>query len=116
MNDFDLNNRKFRGVENYDDGDLTGDVVFNYHQDGEFLWGEFAGGRIARGSMVARMRDDGTIDMLWQYVNIDGNLVGGICLSKPELLPDGRYRVHESWSITVGGDGMGNSVIEEIRE
>ncbi|MCB2230462.1 n-acetylglutamate synthase [bacterium] len=116
MSKFDFNRRRFRGIENYDDGDLTGEVLFTYHQDGKFVWGEFSGGRVARGNLVARMREDGVIDMLWQYVNIDANLVGGICLSKPEVLPDGRYRVHESWSITVGGDGMGTSVIEEVNE
>ncbi len=116
MSDFNFDNRLFRGVENYDDGDLTGEVLFEYHQRDNVVWGEFHGGRIACGNLVAHMRDDGTLDMLWQYVNIDAHLVGGICISRPEVLADGRYRVRESWSITVGGDAMGTSAIEEVRE
>lgn len=116
MSGFNFNNRRFRGVENYDDGDLTGEVLFLCHQRKNVVWGEFHGGRIACGNLVAHMRDDGTLDMLWQYVNIDAHLVGGICISRPEVLSDGRYRVSESWSITVGGEGMGRSVIEEVKE
>ena len=116
MTTTNFDNRSFRGTVNYDDGDLTRDVVFRYHQRDRYVWGEFDGGRVVRGNLVGRVRDDGTLDLLWQYVNSDGRLIGGICVSRPEELDDGRYRVKESWTITIGGDGMGSSEIEEVRE
>jgi len=113
----DLDGREFLGVVNYDDGDANRDTRFHYHQDGRRVWGTYQGGNVQFGSVVAIVNDAGHLDLLWQYVNRDGRLCCGTCLSVPELLPDGRYRLHETWSITAGqGQGdSGTSVIEEIK-
>ena len=118
MTEFNYDNRKFVGIENYDDGDLTGDVVFKYQQSGSEVRGTFAGGRVQQGKLVAEVLTDGRLDMIWQYLNIDGQFVSGTCISTPEILPDGRYRLHEEWTITGGpNQGLaGKSVIEEIRD
>ena len=42
-------------------------------------------------------------------------LKNGFCKSIPELLPDGRIRLHETWEWTYGGDGTGESIVEEIK-
>jgi hypothetical protein len=112
----DLDNRLFRGVVNYDDGDLTPDTRFRYFQKGRAVWGEMRGGVIAHGDLVARQEESGTLNMRWQYVTIDGRVVSGSCRSMIEVLEDGRVRLHETWTID-GSDGYtGTSVIEEIRE
>jgi hypothetical protein len=46
-------------------------------------------------------------------VNIQGELMTGICRSTPEILPDGRIRLHESWQWTSGDESRGFSVVEE---
>jgi len=99
---FNFDQKRFVGVENYDDGDLTKEVIFHYHQDGTVIRGTFEGGRVIE---------------IWRYTNVDGDVVYGTCVSTPELLPDGRYRLHESWTITGGPNQgeSGKSVIEEIR-
>jgi hypothetical protein len=38
----------------------------------------------------------------------------GVCRSTLEVLPDGRYRLHESWQWTCGDCARGESVVEEI--
>jgi len=38
----------------------------------------------------------------------------GVCRSTPELLPDGRIRLHEKWQWTCGDRASGESIIEEI--
>ena len=117
MSEFNYDNRRFVGVENYDDGDLTSEVEFHYRQDGTSIRGTFSGGRVEQGKLVAELLPDGCLDMIWQYLNVDGEFVAGTCLSTPEVLPDGRYRLHEEWTITGGpNQGLtGRSVIEEIR-
>ena len=37
----------------------------------------------------------------------------GICQSTPELLPNGKLRLHEAWQWTAGDRSKGSSVIEE---
>jgi len=104
--------KRFVGVVNYDDGDLTEDVRFHYRQKDRTVWGTFEGGRVRFGTLVADVLDDDRLAMVWQYLNCDSDFVSGKCLSVPELLPDGRLRLHESWAI-IGGES-GSSVIEEV--
>ena len=39
----------------------------------------------------------------------------GLCRSRLEILPDGRYRLHEDWQWTGGDKSRGTSTIEEVR-
>lgn len=114
MTDISYENKRFVGVVNYDDGDLTQDVIFHYRQIGGTVWGTFDGGRIRFGTLIADVLENDQLKMVWQYLNVDGEFVSGECLSTPSLLPDGRLRLEESWT-TVDGP-TGTSAIEEIPE
>ena len=116
MAELNFHDRRFRGVENYDDGDLTAEVVFHYTQDGSVVKGTISGGRVIEGSLLAEVLADGRLDMIWRYSNVDGVTCYGTCTSTPEILPDGRYRLHEEWVITGGPSKgeQGKSCIEEI--
>ena len=41
--------RKFRGRSYSSNGEVDGETLFYYHQDGDLLWGEYAGGLILSG-------------------------------------------------------------------
>ena len=112
MRKIDYDGRVFKGIENYHDGDLNPDTRFYYRQEKNIVWGEITGGNVADGSLLAVVRDDGSLDMSWHYVNKNGALFRGSCYSTPEVLQDGRLRLHETWQID-GGEA-GRSVIEEI--
>lgn len=107
-------NRVFWGVENYEEGDLNHDTRFFYHQRENVVWGTIEGGGVVFGTLLARVEADGSLDMRWQFVNRAGVLRAGTCRSRLEVLPDGRYRLHESWRETEGGDQVGTSAVEEI--
>ena len=53
-------------------------------------------------------------DMRYQHLNTAGELMTGVCISTPEILPDGGIRLHEKWRWTSGDLSEGSSVIEEI--
>ena len=114
MPEINYHNRCFVGVENYDDGDLTGAIVFKYQQKNDVVWAMFEGGRVKFGTLIAEIDSDGNLTMCWQYLNVDGEFISGTCRSRLEILVDGRYRLHESWSVHGSGD-RGTSVIEEVR-
>jgi hypothetical protein len=118
MTRIDLRKRRFAGTVNYDSGDANQETVFYYDQSGDLVYGRYEGGRIRLGQIVGRIVSEDRIEFTWQYLNIDGQLVAGTCVSTPEILADGRYRLHENWKTTLGPDaGMaGESVIEEIRK
>jgi hypothetical protein len=106
--------RRFQSLSNAATGEVDAQTVFEYAQRGTIVWATYCGGRIAFGTLLATMAPDGSLDMRYQHVNDRGELMTGVCRSTLEILPDGRYRLHESWQWTCGDCARGASVVEEI--
>ncbi|BAO77560.1 hypothetical protein [Winogradskyella sp. PG-2] len=51
--------------------------------------------------------------MRYHQVSLDGILMTGVCISKPEILANGKIRLHEKWKWTSGDYSEGESIIEE---
>lgn len=111
-----LNSKTFSPVENTENGEVSGKTVFHYHQDGDRVWAEYSGGSVERGHLVAIMDSEGRLDMRYHHINIDGELMTGICSSTPEVLADGRIRFYEKWQWTSGDRSQGESIVEEFIE
>lgn len=107
-------NRKFRSVSNSESGEVGSETVFHYHQDGDIVWAEYSGGEIVRGTLMAKVLEDDSLDMRYQHVNRKGELMTGVCKSIPEILSDGRLRLYEKWQWTCGDGSFGESIVEEI--
>lgn len=108
--------RTFKPVQNSATGEVGSGTTFNYHQSGDVVWAEYSGGGVRFGQLVAICDADGVLDARYQHVNNKNELMTGVCRSAPEILPDGRMRLHESWRWTSGDHSFGESVIEEISE
>lgn len=111
----DYHNKIFRPVTNTENGEVSGDTIFQYRQTGNIVTAEYAGGQIVTGHLIALVDEDGGLDMRYHHINDKGELQTGICRSAPERLPDGRLRLHESWQWTSGDESRGSSVVEEVR-
>ncbi|MDX1477808.1 MAG: hypothetical protein R3301_08865 [Saprospiraceae bacterium] len=110
----DLNNKHFRATANSGAGEVDTRTRFTYYQDGEVVWGTYAGGSIRFGTLTGVMEDSGQLRFAYQHVNDNLRIMTGFCRSTPEILADGRIRMHETWEWTSGGEDAGQSVIEEI--
>lgn len=107
-------NKKFRPVQNTANGETSAETIFHYKQEGTLLTSDYSGGKIVKGHLIGIVDEAGNIDMRYHQVNDQGELMTGTCQSKPELLPDGRIRLHETWRWTSGDKSEGSSIIEEI--
>ena len=107
------NNKKFRTVENTQNGETTKETIFEYKQKGNVLTSEYRGGKIRQGHLIGLVDEQGNIDMRYHQVNDSGQLMTGTCFSIPEILLDGKIRLHESWEWTSGDKSKGESVLEE---
>jgi hypothetical protein len=67
------------------------------------------------GTFVATANANGVLDLRYAYVNLQGDLLTGVSLSTPEVLPDGRLRLHEDFQFTCGDFAKGVSMVEEIK-
>src|SRR5574341_1144120 len=114
MTTINYEGRTFKGTVNYDEGDFNQETRFRYHQQGNVVWADVIGGGVVLGSFLGKMDADGNLTTLWQYINREGQLKAGKGSSRLEVLPNGTYRLHESWQETEGGSRKGESVAEEI--
>lgn len=106
--------RRFQSVANTPNGEVSGATTFDYRQRGDVVWATYEGGGIALGTLVATVGADGGLDMRYSHVNDAGELRTGVCHSTPEVLADGRLRLHERWRWTGGDESEGTSIIEEV--
>jgi hypothetical protein len=110
-----FDNRLFVSSINTPNGDCDVETRFHYRQHGDRVWATYKGGRVQFGSLVAVGDLEGRLDMRYHHVDRSGRLRTGICQATPEVLPDGRLRLHESWRWTNGDFSEGRSIMEEIR-
>lgn len=107
------NNKVFRPIINTENGETSDETIFLYRQVGNILTSEYSGGKIIKGHLIGLVDENGTIEMRYHQINNKGELMTGICISTPEILQNGKIRLHENWRWTCGDNSKGQSVIEE---
>ncbi|GKQ38551.1 hypothetical protein ALMP_50820 [Streptomyces sp. A012304] len=86
-----------------------------YRQRGDLVWAEFAGGDVRRGSLAGTRDADGVISFSYSMVLDDGRVISGHSVNTPEVLDDGRIRLHERWERYGADADSGISYLEEVR-
>ncbi|MUN64911.1 hypothetical protein GMA12_17490 [Kocuria sediminis] len=106
-----IDGRRFTGASNTAEGEVGSTTIFTYHQEGGTVWADYAGGAVRKGFLVGTRTDD-TLTFRYTHLNVTGETASGRCISKIEVLADGRVRFHESWAWE-SRTGTGTSVVEE---
>ena len=112
----DYNNRKFTGVSNSVHGQVSNETVFQYYQQANILTGTYSGGKIQSGHLIGLVYDDSSLEFVYHHLDTDGKLMSGFCRSIPRMSDDGRIHLYEKWHWTFGGEGSGESIVEEISD
>jgi hypothetical protein len=89
-----FDNRLLVSAANTPNADCTPGTRFHYRQDGIRVWATYEGERVQFGSLVAIGDLEGCLDMRYQHVDTGGQLRAGRCRAMPEILSDGRVRLH----------------------
>lgn len=108
------NDKKFRPVSNSENGDVSNEMIFHYQQEGNVLTCEYQSENIKIGHLVGLVDGEGNIEMRYHQISSIGELKTGTCQSRPEVMPNGKIRLHERWRWTSGEGTSGESVLEEI--
>jgi hypothetical protein len=109
-----INNKRFKVINNTKNGETSNQTTFLYQQDENLITAKYEGGKILYGQLIGLLNKNGNINIRYQQVNKEGILMTGKCISKPEILSNGKIRLHESWEWTSGNKTKGFSVVEEI--
>lgn len=107
-------NKIFRTISNSDTGETSPETLFHYRQEGNLLYASYAGGKVRYGHLLGLVDEQGNIDMRYHQVNNEGEIMTGICHAKPEIMTNGKIRLHESWQWTSGDHSKGTSIVEEL--
>lgn len=107
------NNKVFKPISNTENGETSNETIFHYKQVGNVVTATYSGGKISHGHLIGLVDSFGNIEMRYHHVNEKNELMTGICTSTPEILANGKIRLHEAWEWTSGDKSTGTSIIEE---
>lgn len=107
------NGKVFCPISNSENGETSAETTFVYRQVGNILTSAYASGKIKTGHLLGVVDENGNIDMRYHQINQQGELMTGICHSEPEILENGKIRLHERWQWTSGDRSKGESILEE---
>lgn len=106
--------RLFRPAQTEGTSETSSETIFIYEQNFDLVTATYSGGHIDFGQLMALVQADGSLDMRYHHRNKDGLFMTGICHSVPEVLPNGKLRLHERWQWTCRDQSHGTSILEEL--
>lgn len=95
------------------DHEAVSGMVFDYHQEGDVVHCHYYGGSVREGRMIGIVRENGVLTIRFTHIYTDGRMASGKGESVPEVLPDGRLRMYETFTFFDNGH-RGESIVEEI--
>lgn len=110
-----LNNRRFAVANNTQGLSGTG-TVFHYLVDGDAISSTYQGGRIRIGQQVGRVTGPDTIELLYQCVTTEGELLAGWSRGTVGVDLAGRTTLSFVWGWLSGATGCGESSYVEFAE
>ncbi len=106
--------KRFSPRMNTENGEVNSKTIFCYHQRGNELWAEYAGGEISKGYLVGFVEESGELDFYYQHINIQNEIRVGKCHSIPKVLDNGKIELTEEWQWLNGDMSKGSSIVTEI--
>ena len=103
-----LHNRRF-AVTNNTHGLSGAGTVFHYLVEGDAISGTYQGGRIRMGQQTGRVTGPNTIELLYQCLNTDGELLAGWSRGTVGVDHAGRTTLSFVWGWLSGATGGGES-------
>ena len=112
--DINYDGRRFIPKMNSENGEVSEQTIFTYHQDGNLLWAQYCGGDILRGSLIGTVLNNGELDFVYHHMNCDMQVKTGKCHSVPTILEDGKIELSEQWEWTNGDCSKGVTLLSEV--
>lgn len=108
-----LHNRRFT-VANNTQGLSGAGTIFYYEVDGKAISSTYQGGRIRIGNQVGRVTGPTTIELLFQCLTLDGELLAGWSRGTVGVDHAGRTTLTFVWGWLSGATGGGESSYVEL--
>jgi len=113
IKELNLNGKKFKSISNSNNGEVSSNTIFEYHQNGNVVWATYQGGEILFGTLSGRIEQK-NLFFTYQHQNKNGDFKTGKCESFIELNGDNLI-LSEKWEWTCDDYSKGESILEEIK-
>ncbi|TPN88904.1 n-acetylglutamate synthase [Aquimarina algicola] len=110
---FNLNNRKFKLLENSGNGEVSNQTIFHYFQKDGMIWANYSGGVIIKGFLLGKVLEE-SLEFNYQHMNENMELLTGECKSIVQVNENNKIKLLEQWTWTCGDFSSGSSVLIEI--
>ena len=109
---FHLDGLRMNAVQTAPNGVVNHETVFQFCQDGQRVHATYAGGQVARGSLVG-MVNDAAFEFCYCQMHVDGTIDSGRSQCELRRNEQGLVQIveHFEWS-----EGTGTNVIQELRD
>jgi hypothetical protein len=105
-----LAGRTFRAVANSAHGRVGAETIMRFTADARVVVGEYSGGAIAVGHVLATRSGDGTsLELLYQGATTTGEIRAGRATARFTSVPEGALRMHLDWQWLTGEPATGQS-------
>jgi hypothetical protein len=105
-----LAGKTFRAIANSSNGTISTDTTMTFvSEDERGILAVYAGGTIRTGQVVARRKDDSTVEMLYQCVTLSHELKAGRALARFSHTPEKKLCMHLDWQWLTGDQSGGVS-------
>jgi len=108
-----LNDRRFAVAANTQGLSGSG-TVFHYRVEGDAITGTYQGGRICTGQQVGRVTGSNTLELLFQCLRMDGELLAGWSRGTVGVNHAGLTTLAFEWGWLSGATGGGTSSYIEM--
>lgn len=108
-----MNNRRFVVASNAF-GLSDASTVFHYHVEDHVITGSYQGGHIRTGHLVGRATGHDTIELLYQCLTAEGELLAGWSRGTVGVDLAGRTTLNFVWGWLSGASGGGESSYVEL--
>mgnify|MGYP001794826882 CR=1 FL=1 len=108
-----LNDKKFQTAANAE-GVSSSETLFHYYQQGQTITGTYSGGKIKEGFLLGKQISEAKIEMLYQCLTTDGQLLAGESKGTLSENEDGLLEIRYTWNWLNGDRSGGQSHYIEI--
>jgi len=110
----DLDGKRFTSQENSENGEVSAQTLFEYHQKGDLIWATYSGGEITYGQLLGKALSAEKFISRYQHLNKRGTLMTGKCETRISRDVYGRLQLNETWEWTSGDLSSGTSILIEV--
>jgi hypothetical protein len=109
----DINGKRFVTTGN-EHGVSGAETIFEYATDGDRITGRYRGGRIADGHLVGKVAGADRIELLFQCLTTDGELMAGASRGRVSRNARGLVELQFEWAWLTGDRSGGHSSYVEV--